>query len=72
MWSQRPHSGTSDCPLASIQRHISFALGGEAGSRLAVRLAMPLSGNTLLRLHRVAYSHVSPTIVQWGLGNRAA
>lgn len=36
--------------LESIQRHIGFALGGEAGARLAGRLAMPLSGDTILRL----------------------
>lgn len=36
--------------LGSIQRHIGFAMGGEPGSRLAARLSMPLSGDTLLRL----------------------
>ncbi len=40
--------------LNSIQRHIAFALGGEPGSRLAARLSMPLSGDTLLRLVRTA------------------
>jgi len=40
--------------LSSIQRHIGFALGGEPGSRLAARLSMPLSGDTLLRLVRTA------------------
>ncbi len=38
--------------LGSIQRHIGFALGGEPGSRLAARLSMPVSGDTLLRLIR--------------------
>ncbi len=40
--------------LGGIQRHIGLALGGEPGSRLATRLAMPVSGDTLLRLVRAA------------------
>jgi transposase len=40
--------------LGSIQRQIGFALGGDPGSRLAARLSMPLSGDTLLRLIRKA------------------
>jgi transposase len=40
--------------LGDIQRHIGFALGGEPGSRLAVRLSMPVSGDTLLRLIQTA------------------
>ncbi len=40
--------------LSDIQRHISLAVGGEPGSRLAHRLAMPVSGDTLLRLIRSA------------------
>lgn len=36
--------------LGDIQRHVGFALGGEPGSRLAARLSMPASGDTLLRL----------------------
>ena len=40
--------------LGSIQRHIGFALGGEPGARLAARLSMPLSSDTLLRLIRTA------------------
>lgn len=31
---------------------IAFALGGEAGSRVAMKLAMPVSGDTLLRMIR--------------------
>ena len=38
--------------LAEIQRHIGLALGGAAGARLASRLALPVSGATLLRLVR--------------------
>ena len=43
-WSRRT------ARLGDIQRHIGFALGGEPGSRLAARLSMPVSGDTLLRL----------------------
>jgi transposase len=40
--------------LAGVQCQLGFALGGEAGARLAARLAMPVSPATLLRLvHRV-------------------
>ena len=38
--------------LAEVQRQIGLALGGAAGSRLAHRLALPVSGSTLLRLIR--------------------
>ncbi len=40
--------------LGGIQSHIGLALGGEPGARLAARLAMPLSGDMLLRLVRAA------------------
>lgn len=63
--------------MADIQRHIGFALGGEPGSRLASRLSIPVSGDTLLRLVRVAEleSHPSPRIVgiddwAWRRGQR--
>src|SRR3712207_6637812 len=38
--------------LGDAQRHIGLALGGAPGSRLAGRLAMPVSGDTLLRMIR--------------------
>jgi transposase len=38
--------------LADIQRALAHGMGGEPGSRLATRLAMPVSGDTLLRLIR--------------------
>jgi len=41
-------------PLTEAQRRIAFSAGGEAGARLASRLAMPVSGDTLLRLIRTA------------------
>lgn len=46
--------GRRTARLADIQRHVGFALGGEPGSRLAARLSMPASGDTLLRLVRAA------------------
>ena len=36
--------------LGGLQRHVALALGGEAGARLAARLAMPISADTLLRM----------------------
>jgi transposase len=47
--------------LAEAQRSIGFALGGEPGSRLSRRLAMPTSPDTLLRRVRTAGSEVGPT-----------
>jgi transposase len=38
--------------LADIQHHVAIALGGEAGSRLAHRLTMPVSATTLLDMLR--------------------
>lgn len=38
--------------LAAAQTDIGMALGGEPGARLACRLAMPVSGDTVLRLIR--------------------
>jgi transposase len=38
--------------LADVQRHIGLALGGEAGSRLARRLTMPVGATTLLAMLR--------------------
>jgi len=36
--------------LGDLQGHLAHALGGEAGRRLAERLAMPVSADTLLRM----------------------
>lgn len=41
-------------PLAESHQAIGFALGGEAGSRLAERLALPTSPDTLLRRVKAA------------------
>ncbi len=64
--------------LAEIQRHIGMALGGAAGGRLAHRLALPVSGDTLLRLVRRGASvqpPSAPTIIgiddfAWKRGQR--
>jgi transposase len=40
------------CRLGDQQRQVSLALGGQAGARLAEKLAMPTSPDTLLRLVR--------------------
>ncbi|WP_145144478.1 ISL3 family transposase [Roseomonas gilardii] len=40
--------------LDDLQRHLGLAAGGEAGARLAARLAMPISADTLLRMARRA------------------
>lgn len=69
--------GRRTARLADIQQHIGFALGGEPGSRLATRLSIPASGDTLLRLVRIAEleSHASPRVVgiddwAWRRGQR--
>ena len=46
--------------LGDLQRHLGLALGGEAGTRLAQRLAMPISADTLLRLIRKASNDNEP------------
>jgi transposase len=46
--------------LADVQRHLGLALGGEAGARLAARLTMPASGDTLLRMIHAAALPAEP------------
>ena len=46
--------------LGDLQRHIGLALGGEAGARLAERLAMVTSPDTLLRMVRIAGAGADP------------
>src|SRR3954453_20416207 len=38
--------------LGDLQRHLGLVVGGEAGARLAARLAIPISPDTLLRMAR--------------------
>ena len=48
--------------LGDLQRHLGLALGSEAGARLAERLAMPTSADTLLRMTvRVPKDAPAPT-----------
>jgi transposase len=47
--------------LRDAQRRIGLALGGEPGARLACALAMPVSGDTLLRLICSAETSVPAT-----------
>jgi transposase len=54
-----PHA-RSTTRLAGAHRAIGFALGGEAGSRLADRLDMPTSPDTLLRRVQNAPGEVDP------------
>jgi transposase len=46
-----PHARKT-CRLLDALRETAFTTGGEAGARLAAQLAMPVSGDTLLRLLR--------------------
>jgi transposase len=46
--------------LGGLQRHLGLALGGEAGARLAERLAMATSPDTLLRMVRIAGAGADP------------
>jgi transposase len=48
-----PHTRTTG-PLAESHQAIGFALGGEAGARLAQKLALPTSPDTLLRRVKAA------------------
>jgi transposase len=51
--------------LHQAQEDIAFAVGGEAGSRLAGKLHMPISGDTLLRMIRdaPAQSSLEPEVI---------
>jgi transposase len=55
-----PHARTTD-RLTETHRAIGFALGGEAGARLAVRLVVPTSPDTLLRRVKSATAPSAPT-----------
>jgi len=58
-----PRSARRTGRLGGLQRHLGFALGGEAGARLAERLAMPTSADMLLRMVSIANnsSDAAPT-----------
>ncbi len=48
--SVAPTSARRTTRLGDLQRHVAFALGGEAAARLTKRLAIPASPDTLLRM----------------------
>ena len=48
--SVAPASARRTTRLGDLQRHVAFALGGEAAARLTKRLAIPASPDTLLRM----------------------
>jgi transposase len=64
------HSRTTK-RLAQAHCQIGFALGGEAGARLATRLAMPTSPDTLLRRVRQAHLPVPPPVRVLGVDDWA-
>ncbi len=55
-----PAAGRRTERLGSLQGCLGLALGGEAGQRLAERLAMPVSADTLLRMTRQAGNDNEP------------
>jgi transposase len=65
-----PHARTTG-PLAESHRAIGFALGGEAGSRLARKLAVPTSPDTLLRRVKAAPDEPPPPVRYLGIDDRA-
>jgi transposase len=58
-------------PLAESHQAIGFALGGEAGARLAARLAVPTSPDTLLRRVKAAPDEPSPPVRYLGIDDWA-
>jgi len=59
------------CRLAQALCKIGFALGGQAGSRLAAQLHMATSGDTVLRLVRRAPPGPTPTVAIAGVDDWA-
>jgi transposase len=48
--------------LGNLQHHLALALGGEAGARLAARIAVPTSADTLLRTAAATTSCEAPSL----------
>jgi transposase len=65
------HYGRKTMRLDDALRLIGFLLGGEAGSRAALKLAMAASADTLLRRVRAAVKPCSPTPRVLGLDDFA-
>lgn len=57
--------------LKSLQRAIGTAVGGEAGSRLAEELAVPVSGDTLIRRVRTMPTEPEPFVRYLGIDDFA-
>ena len=59
------HHARKTLRLIQALQNVAFTAGGEAGARLASQLAMPASGDTLLRLIRraVTPAHDSPCVL---------
>ncbi len=71
--SVAPASARRTARLGDLQRHVAFALGGEAASRLTERLAIPTSPDTLLRMaaKSVAAETPPPTLKILGVDDWA-
>jgi transposase len=65
-----PHARTTG-PLTGSHRAIGFALGGEAGSRLARKLAVPTSPDPLLRRVKAAPDEPPPPVRYLGIDDWA-
>lgn len=65
-----PHARTTG-PLTESHQAIGFALGGEAGARLARRLAVPTSPDTLLRRVKSAPDEPHPPVRYLGVDDWA-
>lgn len=65
-----PHARTTG-PLTEAHQAIGFALGGEAGARLADKLAVPTSPDTLLRRVKDAPDEPSPPVRYLGIDDWA-
>jgi transposase len=55
-------SARSTNRLGDLQRHLGLALGGEAGTRLANRVSVPISADTLLRMVTSAGLDEGPSV----------
>ena len=66
-----PYRARRTPPLTQALRDIGFAAGGEAGARLAVRLRLRTSADTLLRLLRASLAPVAPAATVIGIDDFA-
>jgi len=66
-----PYRARRTPPLTQALRDIGFVAGGEAGARLAVRLRLRTSADTLLRLLRASPAPVAPAATVIGIDDFA-